>query len=381
MKKMMAITLAILCGALCAMVFSCDTSSSEIKETFTLDTEVYSLKVIITNNSTYTLYIDDVLFSTGSVSKNVDILTLTPAKENAENFIIEIDAFGKIINIIGIITPDDDDIELFDPGEIEQAEPVTGNWKWTIMDDSETAKWGEGISEINFVQSGDDRIPVATEEVINGKTVTVFHFEGTTAQKAGLTAQNYHDSAGWPLVGWMAVPEDEETWEIFRNSYAYSFYIRVNKNYKTYQTSVDNTIYLEDEGHEPIHWFGTTMGLDALNWNYTALPVGEWKKILCVYDPDNNNYNMDQAKWIYSFGIQGDGAGTPPLPQPKFPGVPDPTTLTFTMDTITSIKWQIQLQHNGGVQAPKNMEYMQGSNSVPHEFDVDFYGLELYLNK
>lgn len=284
---------------------------------------------------------------------------------------------------------------------IDLGEGEAGNWIFEVINDERTNKWQPtgGISTINFEESAtltDDadpprplRVPkeadmITLEDVLDaeGNPIKAYHFEGTVQQRSGLTSANYHESAGWPQVGWAAKPADEATWELFKSAYAYSFWIRVNKSYKTYQTSVDNTIYLpKDEGFEPLHWFGTTTGVDAFaGVNYTNVPVGEWTKVTVIYDPDyEDDYNMDHAKWIYSYGIQGDGAGTPPLPNPKFPGIADPTSLKFDKETMVNIKWQIQLQHNGGVQAPKNMEYMQGSSSVPHEFSVDFYGLELHL--
>ena len=263
---------------------------------------------------------------------------------------------------------------------VDYGKGVPGNWIWSIIDDEATNKWAPGISEINFEldeveidESTGEKLRVpATADMIeidelddDGNPIKAYKFKGTTKQKDGVTQFTFQDGAGWPFAGWMVRPKDKATQDMLRvKGFAYSFYIRVNNTNPTftYQTSVDNSMYQKDEGHEPLFWFGSKKSKDETKGNSVTMETGEWKKITVVFDPAHPDYNMDYAKWLYNYGPNsGD----------------DPTNMTFDCSKADSIKWQIQLQHNGGTEGAAGVQYSITSGS--HDFDVDFYGLEMHL--
>jgi len=386
MKKMIfPVILMILAGLVFTAVFSCknDTDSDNITTTYTgKDEDGKEYKLLVTGD-TYALEIDDKEISTGKLSKNGNIFTLTPNSEG-ENFDVTVDGYF-ITEIKGKITPDDGS-EAIIPGKIlPPFTEVVGKWDWSTSDDSATNEW-KGSKQSVFPPGGASRItnaiditgtdglpgkapfvyPAGTVMDNDGKpiTVPVYNFTGTTKVLKDNRAAN--EGARFPQVGWEAVP-DEATLAQLRTAYGYTFWVRLNSATSdswAFLTSVV-TDFEKDEGHEYKHWFGNKSGDSGGNSkinNYTdKLAVNTWYKITVIMD-QTSGFNMFQDAWIYTYDSGKDFRGP------------------FNQDKAQKIQWQIPLQHQktGTGEAERSGEpydVIKGS----YDFNLDFYGLELQM--
>jgi len=373
MKKAM---FAILCVALLFAVFSCgdDGPSVDTYSGNTKNGDKYTLK--ITDGTTYTIFINDKEVGTGKSSKSGDAIFLTQNAEGGDELTVIVDR-KKILEIEGKIYPDDGS-EPITPGEFVQAEPVAGNWEWATVDDSTTNEW-KGPKQSVFAPGGASRITNATEDQKpfeypegtvtdnNGNTITkpVYNFTGNTkVLKDNRTA---NEGARFPQVGWEATPADDETLELLKTAYGYSFWVRLNSGTGdswAFLTAVV-TDFEKDEGHEYKHWFGNKAGDSGGNSkikNYTGgLNIGTWYKIIVVMDKKDSNMFQDKWIWIYDSGkdYRGD----------------------FHQAEASRIQWQIPLQHQktGTGETERSGEpydVIKGS----YDFNLDFYGLELIFD-
>ena len=228
----------------------------------------------------------------------------------------------------------------------------------------------------------------------SGKEIDALRFWGTTLQKGSeaensddwvmrtgvtgntspiTTVTDYRLSAGWPAISWYATPLDaaedpnQKRRIEFADGYGYTFWVKSEKDFTVYRTSVENWDYRPNEGHEPAHWFGQRPGRDGTpDVNYTFMGVGEWKQIRVIYDPYHPEFNMDVPNWTMSYSIEQ-----------NYPGDKEPYMIKMNHDKGHSIRiiFGILLQHNGGNEASGPIEYSVDSGK--HEYDVYFYGLEM----
>lgn len=396
MKKMvLPVILMILTGLVLAAFFSCDTggNSGPANITYTgKDTDGTEYELIITGK-TYELQIDGDPVSTGKIAKMGDTLILTP-NGDGDDFEITVDG-DYITKIEGDITPDDDS-EPIKPGEmVPPFEAVAGKWNWYTSDDSKTNEDLDvqtifppgGVSRITNAKDvtgpdgkpgkGPYEYPEATKpKDISGNpiTVPVYNFTGNTKVDPKKPANISKFGAGWPLVGWEAQPADEETKALLKTAYGYSFWVKLNSS-KTNTTKDNEWAYLtqvetdfpREKGYEYKHWFGNKPGDSGGGGakNLTGdLEAGTWNKITVIMDP--SGFNMAEDNWLFQWS---------PTPDPKKP---------FKQSEAKKIQWQIPLQHNGGAQ--RTSDPSDGPNpydqiSGTHDFNLDFYGLELLIKQ
>ena len=285
--------------------------------------------------------------------------------------------------------------------EIETGEGIAGVWDWSTANDStpnatvslelkkppyQTATASEefpqnnfgGVSTISGTQDTvDPTIMRPAETKVTGPAgteVTAFNFTGIV--KVINDDREPTEGASYPQVGWEAVP-DADTLAKLRGAWAYSFYIKVNtgsikRNSSAnaadkwiFKTVVCAEDFAKEQGHEYKHYFGNAAAPKALTdagsqprAHYTKdLALGEWHKIVVVIDSTNAGYNIDQDAHIYQWN-------------PKFKA-------DFNLATATKLQWQIALQDQDGISDRGSDPY-----DIPNgifDYNVDFYGLELYL--
>ena len=220
----------------------------------------------------------------------------------------------------------------------------------------------------------------------NGTEVEAVHLSGTLLQRgsesevreewvdrtgsylepfsAASPETDYRFCASWPTISLYAIPTTEALNTFREKGYGYTFWVKVNKDYFVYSTSIENWDYRAREAYEPKHYFGIVPGREPLfGFNYTVTPVDQWKKITVIYDPDNPDYNMSVAQWVYMYGIQG-----------MYPGDTEPGAINFDIQHSVRLIWDISLPNNGGIEGT---EFQENTISVgKHEYDVYFYGLQ-----
>jgi hypothetical protein len=376
--------LLILAGLVFASVFSCKSddgsNGGEPKiETFTgsdKDGKEYTLK--IKDDNTYELLINGKSVSTGTASKNGDTFTLT-ANGGGDPFTITVKG-KKITSISGIITPDDG-TDPITPDEIVQVTTVSGKWTWALSDDADPNDY-KGDKQSIFTPGGASRITNAQEDSTetdrfdhpvkrpfihptgsvkdnDGNTINepVFNFTGNT--KVIKDNRTANEGARFPLVGWEAVP-DEETLELLKTAYGYSFWVRLNSSTASnwaFLTAIV-TDFTPEEGYEYKHYFGNKPGDSGgtkVN-NFTSnLQVGTWYQIKVIMNKDA--INIEQDKWIHSYN-------------PEYKG-------PFNQDKAQKIQWQIPLQHQVGADVSARSGTPYDITKGSYDFNVDFYGLEL----
>jgi hypothetical protein len=190
----------------------------------------------------------------------------------------------------------------------------------------------------------------------------VFNFKGNT--KVTSEGRPANQGAGWPQVGWEAVP-DAATLELLKTVYGYSFWVRLNSataNNWAFASAVVTDDVLPEEGHEYKHWFGNQAGASggksSIN-NFTSkLAVGTWHKITVVMD-QKSGFNMYQDKWIWQYDSGAAFRGD------------------FHQNKAQKIQWGIPLQHQIGAGVRERSGDPYDITNGSYNFDVDFYGLEL----
>ena len=184
---------------------------------------------------------------------------------------------------------------------------------------------------------------------------------------------DYRRGCGWPAITLYAAPPsvedqpDQETRLALMDGYGYAFWAKSMKPYAVYRAGIENWDYRPNEGMEPTHWFGTTTGRDAVEGkNFTSAPVGEWTRVVVIYDAKNPNFNMMVPNWINMYGIIN-----------NFPGDQEPFDIAKNHNKDHSIRivLAIPLQHNYGNEGSAGVEYSVVEGR--HEYDVYFYGLEI----
>ena len=169
---------------------------------------------------------------------------------------------------------------------------------------------------------------------------------------------DYRLCASWPTVSLYAIPTPEALKKFRDDGYGYSFWVKVNKPYYVYSTSIENWDYRAREDYEPKYYYGIVPGRDPdISLNYTQTPVGQWTKITVIYDPDNPDYNIDVAGWVYNYGIQG-----------MYPGDTEPTLIKFNPQHTVRIIWDFSLPNNGGVEGSDLMDH--AITTGKHDYDV-----------
>jgi hypothetical protein len=271
-------------------------------------------------------------------------------------------------------------------GDDSELTSVAGSWTWATSDDSQlngADHHGYGDQSV-FEPGGSSRITNAVDdpegeldrhdEVVkrpfvktdaldnDGQPITlpVFNFTGVT--KVSSPNRTANSGARFPLVGWEAIPDDDETLENLQKAYGYSFWVRLNSStgfsgndHWAHQTSIV-TDFPPEQGHEYVHYYGDRAGDSVAGVNHTQLTTGTWHKVTVVMDIDSDDCNITQPSWIHQWNNEFLG--------------------DFNQDTASKIQWQIQLQHNGG-SARGGSPY--DITTGEYTFDLDFYGLELYL--
>jgi hypothetical protein len=236
----------------------------------------------------------------------------------------------------------------------------------------------------------------------DGSEIEAFHFWGTLMQR-GSESENpdewvkrtgvnnpttsplgpdspdtdYRRGCGWPAISLYATPPDvdqdptQTTRFAFMDGYGYTFWVRADKDYRSYRTTVENWDYRPNEGHDPGHWYGPDAGRDGTpTKNYTPAQVGEWKQIMVVYDPNhpafNGPYGMDVPNWTLSYNIQT-----------NYPNDKEPSEIRLVHDKDHSMRiaFSFMLQFNNGNEGNAPIEYSVDNGR--HEFDVWLYGLEI----
>jgi hypothetical protein len=277
------------------------------------------------------------------------------------------------------------------PGE-EEGELVTvaGSWDWATSDDSQlngATNGGYGDQSV-FAPGGASKIENAVDDPEGEEdrygnvvkrpflktdaldndgvpiTVPVYNFTGVTKVSSNNRAAT--EGARFPLVGWEAIPADDETLENLQKAYGYSFWVRLNSSTSTLASFglTDNWAYLTaivtdmpmEQGHEYVHYFGSKPGDSVDNVNYTQLAAGTWHKITVVMDINSEECNITQPKWIHLYNTS--------------------FLKDFHQDVASKIQWQIQLQHNGGTARSRDPYDITNGE---YSFDLDFYGLELHV--
>jgi hypothetical protein len=205
--------------------------------------------------------------------------------------------------------------------------------------------------------------PAGTVKDNDGNTInaTVYKITGNT--KVTRDNRPATEGAGWPMVGWEAVP-DEETLALLKTAYGYSFWVRLNSSTASnwsFLTAVVTDFSLE-EGHEYKHYFGNqpgdSGGKSSIN-NFTKdLALGLWYKITVVMD-QGSSFNMYQDKWIYQYDSGANFRGD------------------FHQAEAKKIQWQIPLQHQVGASVRQRSGEPYDIDRGSFDFDLDFYGLEI----
>jgi hypothetical protein len=287
------------------------------------------------------------------------------------------------------------------PPPVDPGDGIVGTWDWSTSDDSKendtvaldlvnppykTAKtghsfpksnWG-GVSTISGTEDTSETPSVfrpVTKTVTgpDGTEVTAFSFIGTV--KVSKDGRGPNEGSRFPLVGWEAVP-DTDTLADLRIAWAYSFWVKVNsaavksnatatpRNDWVFKTAVCAEGFANEQGHEFKHYFGNYQPTAATNFGANAttsmtddLAIGEWHKITVVLDPNHESFNLDQDNYIHQYNNE-------------FEAVFDPTT-------ATKLQWQIALQDQRGITQRSGDPYDMPNGYF--DYDVEFYGLELYL--
>jgi len=292
---------------------------------------------------------------------------------------------------------------------------IVGAWDWTVSDDKKpnetvtltlavppylgTAVAGDqggvfkaqeefpknnygGVSTISGTPgtAKDGTAVVRPEEVTvpgpDGKDVKAFSFKGTV--KVSSDNRIATEGACFPMVGWEAVPDDADTLADLKAATAYSFYVKVNsaavkRNANgtpsakwIFKTAIGAEGFATEQGHEYKHYFGNAAEPKALTdagslprKHYTkGLALEQWHKITVGLDSTNTAaYNIDQDAHIYQWNLRFKAA--------------------FDHTTATKIQWQIALQDQDGI--PDRGDTPYDINNGYFDYDVLFYGLELYL--
>ena len=231
------------------------------------------------------------------------------------------------------------------------------------------------------------RFPIAkTVKGPDGTNVDVVHINGTLLQRGSentdpnlwVQRTGHYDStfsasspetdfrfcASWPTISLYATP-NETALKAFRdNGFGYTFWVKVNKDYMVYRTSIESWDYRVRESYEPKHYFGVVPGREpTLGVNYTLAKVGEWTKITVIYDRDHPGYNMEIAQWVMMYGIGG-----------MYPGDTDPGNIDFNLQNTVRIIWDFSLPDNGGTEGGLAMENTISTGR--HEFDIYIYDLQ-----
>ena len=231
----------------------------------------------------------------------------------------------------------------------------------------------------------------------DGKTqIEAFHFWGTLMQR-GSESENpdewvsrtgyrggaqgrplvgdtdYRLGCGWPAITLYATPPEadkdstQSTRFALMDGYGYTFWVRADKDYRSYRSLVENWEYRPNEGHDPGHWYGPDSGRDGSpGVNYTRAAVGEWKQVTVIYDSQHPKFNLNVPNWSMMYDIQS-----------NFPGDLEPSTImqNHNKDHSMRISFSIMLQHNNGNEGTDWTEYSVDSGR--HEYDVWIYGLQL----
>jgi len=231
-----------------------------------------------------------------------------------------------------------------------------------------------------------------------GVEVDAFHFWGTLMQKGsesedstqwvtrtGVTnpktellgpassANDYRWGCGWPAITLYATPPDvdedpqQKTRFALMDGYGYTFWVKADKDYRSYRSLVENWEYRPNEGHDPGHWYGPSPGRDGTpGKNYTPAAVGQWRQVRVIYDSQHPQFNLSVPNWTTSYDIQS-----------NYPGDREPATIVQTHDKDHSIRisFSFMLQFNGGNEGTNRVEYSVDTGR--HEFDVWIYGLEI----
>ena len=194
-----------------------------------------------------------------------------------------------------------------------------------------------------------------------------------TAGGASTGPTDYRLSCGWPAITLYATPPGEDidpeqkTLLAFMDGYGYTFWVKSMKDYNAYRTSVENSEYRPNEGHEPGHWYGTRAGRDAdPTYNFTPAPPEEWTKVTVIYDPSHPDFNMDVNNWIKQYNVQS-----------NYLNDREPYNImdNHNKDNSIRIAFALQLQHNGGDEGTDLIEYSVQTGR--HDYEVYFYGLEI----
>ena len=283
----------------------------------------------------------------------------------------------------------------------ETGEAFEGVWDWSTSDDSKanqqaslalpkppykTAKTTHSFPQSNFggastISGTEDtsespsvfRPITKTVDGPDGTEVEAFNFTGTV--KVSKDNRTANEGSRFPLVGWEAVPDDEDTLTALRSAIAYSFWVRVNSaavkanasanpvNNWVFKTAVGAEGFANEQGHEFKHYFGNYQPTAATPYGGTHeymtddLEIGEWHKIVVVLDPESDEFNLNQDNYIHQYNNE--------------------FLATFDPATATKLQWQIALQDQRGINQRNGDPYDMPNGYF--DYDVDFYGLELHL--
>jgi len=281
----------------------------------------------------------------------------------------------------------------------ETGEGTGGVWDWSTSDDTKTnvdvtialpkppyktastrsfpqSNYG-GVSSISGEADADDpdimRPVTRTVEGPDGDEVTVFHFTGTV--KVSRDGRGANEGSRFPIVGWEAVP-DADTLIKLQSAWAYSFWVRVNSasvrsnasanpvNSYVFKTAVCAEGFANEQGHEFKHYFGNyepstaePSGPNGRPHTTEDVEIGEWHKITVVLDPMHGSFNLDQDTYIHVYNQEYEA--------------------DFDPATATKLQWQIALQDQRGITQRNSTPYDMPNGYF--DYDLDFYGLELYL--
>ncbi|MDR0456989.1 MAG: hypothetical protein LBH20_09950 [Treponema sp.] len=393
------VVLLLMAGMAFVTVFSCGEDTPPGPSTVTYkggDNEGHTYTLKITGNK-YDLLIEfadpskDPVSSTGKAQKSGDEWVLTPNADPDAQIIITVSKNpNRIVFIEGDITPDDGS-EPITPGEIIEVTPIAGVWTWALSDDSipndyldkqtifapgGASRFEEGryIEDQEETDRGNNPVkrpyvyPAGEAKDNGGNPIDaeVFNFKGTTK----VSAENRPATSGaqFPLLGWEAVP-DEETLELLKTAYGYSFWVRLNSATESkwsFLTAIV-TDYSEEKGWEEKHYFGNqpgdSGGTPAIK-NFTSdLKLNEWYKITVVIDKSSSGFNIEQDKWMIQY------YSTQPADVKAARDKP------YDQSAAHKLQWQVPLQHQSVSAARSGEPYdiVKGS----YTFDFDFYGLEL----
>ncbi|MDR0473968.1 MAG: hypothetical protein LBH43_09910 [Treponema sp.] len=400
---------AIMCVMLLTMVFSCsngDGGNPDVKTFTGEDAEGTQYTLIITDDSTYEFLIDGESFSTGKAAKDGDTWVCTPFADEDSPFVVTVSE-DKIFSIEGDITPDDGSAPIPAP-EFIQVEPVTGVWTWALSDDAET---NEHITpQTVFTPGGASRFadggyvedpaetdrydnpvkrpfvyPAGTVKDNNDKVINaeVFNFKGNTK----VSAPNRPGTSGaqFPLLGWEAVPDDE-TLELLKTAYSYSFRVRLNSSTASNWAFVTSIVtdYEPEKGYEHKHWYGNQKGdsggTKTINNFTNGLNLGVWYKITVVINKDSSGFNINQDAWMHQYipASPAPAVGTPAYDKDQRDQAAKNNP--YDQSAAQKLQWQIPLQHQVGAGVTMRNSGAYDAIDGSYDFDIDFYGLELNMN-